>query len=62
MLGLQGRRAFGNAARIVNAIGGRVVSKQKSKTLPAARFRVGDKVRVKHGFMDVDYWKAAARY
>ena len=31
------------------------MSKQKSNTLPAAPFRVGDKVRVKHGFMDVDY-------
>lgn len=31
------------------------MSKQKSKTLPSARFRVGDMVRVKRGFMDVDY-------
>jgi hypothetical protein len=31
------------------------VPKQKSKTLPAATFRIGDKVRVKHGVMDVDY-------
>lgn len=55
LLGLQGRRAGGNAARIVKTIGGRVVSKQKRNTLTAAPFRVGDKVRVKHGFMDVDY-------
>jgi len=53
--GLHERRTVGNAARIVKAIGGRVVPKRKSRKLPAALFRVGDKVRVKHGFMDVDY-------
>ena len=31
------------------------MSKLKSKTLPSAPFQVGDKVRVNHGFMDVDY-------
>ena len=31
------------------------MSKKKSKNLAGAVFQVGDKVRVKHGFMDLDY-------
>ena len=31
------------------------MSKKNRKVSPAAPFQVGDNVRVKHGFMDVDY-------
>ena len=31
------------------------MSKQKSKTLSAAEFQIGEKVRVRHGVMDTDY-------
>jgi hypothetical protein len=54
-LNLRASASVGNVARIINTNGGRVVPKKNSKTLPAASFQIGDKVRVKHGFMDVDY-------
>ena len=31
------------------------MSKQKSKSSPAAEFQIGEKVRVRHGLMDTDY-------
>ena len=40
---------------IAKTHGGKIVSKQKSKTPPVDEFQIGDKVRVRHGVMDTDY-------
>ncbi|GEM_PF-1804036 len=35
--------------------GGKLMPKKKRASLPVPKFKVGDKVRVKHGIRDADY-------
>ena len=44
-----------NGAEIGKTHRGKIVSKQKTKTPPSAKFKIRDKVRVRHGVKDNDY-------